>query len=1146
MDALLADERGRRALLLGNEAIVRGAIEAGVEVACAYPGTPSSEIADTFYRLSQECDLHFEYAVNEKVALELAAGAAIAGMRSMVSMKHVGLNVAADPLNTLAYTGVRAGMVVVTADDPSMHSSQNEQDNRFYAKLGLLPMLEPSDPLEALEMTREAFRLSERFRTAVLLRTTTRVNHTRGVCTFGPLTPRRYQGHFEKNPFQWVPVPAVARKLRPAQLERARQIAGAVDELPFNRIEGGESDLGIVASGVAYAYVKEVLADFDVADRVRLVKVGSVHPVPRATIERLLLDCKKVLVVEELEPFLETDLRAIAQEMGRAVLIFGKGAKGVPRAYELSPDRIRPAVGRLLGQEPEPEPVPAFELPPLPTRPPMLCAGCTHRNSYYAIKSIAEPDTYFASDIGCYTLGLLPPMSTVDSFLCMGSSITQAQGAGIRNPQKIVAFIGDSTFFHSGLTGLVNAIHNGHDLMLVILDNSTTAMTGHQPHPGTDCRTPGAVQLDLERVVRGLGVDDVQTVDPNDLKAAIRCMQDAYHRDGVRVVISRHPCPLYERRRKGKRAEPLVYTVDHERCRICGSHADHEPCAVPVLKDDHILRARTAILAAELPEDAVARGEGRKMEVAPCTLGCPANVCVFGYVGLARAGRYDEALDLIREQLPLPRALGHVCHHPCESACIRADYDAPVAINAIKRFVAERESPEHYRSWLAAVRDMIHTRPERVAVVGAGPAGLSAAFELRKRGYEVSLLERERLPGGMLALGIPAYRMPRKPLQEEIEGLLSIGIDLQCGKSLGRDFTLRSLLESGFEAVCLATGAWQGVRMGIEGEEAQGVEDALGFLKRLSVGDRALAGRRVLVVGGGDAAIDAARSALRLGAESVEILYRRSAQEMPASDEEVEAAMAEGVKISYLTLPTRLRVEGGRLIAAHCVRTELGEPDASGRRRPVAIAGSDFERDCDQLISAVGQQVEPGLLDGDLALERRSRGEVICKPTTGQSSEARVFAAGDLATGPLTVIHAIASGRKAAYGIDRFLSGGREVAPVALRGLDELEGAVRYHPPDVQTAERIEPHRRPPRERAVDFEPEGEGYDEHAALAEADRCLSCQLCGRCNNCIDNFGCPAIFKKEGRVYIDEVLCVGCGICAQLCPNNAIRPVGVEVL
>ena len=1141
MDELLADAPGRRALLLGNEAIVRGALEAGVAVTTGYPGTPSSEVADNFYFLSQKTDLYFEFSTNEKVALEVAAGAAIAGLRAMVTMKHVGLNVAADPLNTLAYTGIRGGMVILTADDPSMHSSQNEQDNRFYAKLSLLPMLEPSTPDEALAMTREAFGLSEKLRTPVLLRTTTRVNHTRGVCTFGKLSPRKFDGHFEKNPFRWVPVPLVARQLRPVQLERVEQAAEIAETLPFNVLEDHPGVLGIVTSGVAYNYVKEVLAEFGASDRVRVLKIGTLHPLPRKTVERFLQASEQVLVVEELEPFLETEIKVIAQETGRAVKIHGKtvqGHPGVPRMYELNPDRIRPAVGALLGVAvPEPEPV---VLPDLPTRPPMLCAGCTHRNSYYAIKSIAEPDTYFANDIGCYTLGLLPPLSTVDSFLCMGASVTQAQGASIRNPQKIVAFIGDSTFFHSGLTGLANAVHNSHDLMLVILDNSTTAMTGHQPHTGTDYAPETASKLDIVKVVKGLGVEDVDVVDPNNLKESIRVMQAAYRRGGVRVVITRHACPLFERRVLKQRKPLPTFTVDNDRCKFCGTHMSFEPCSVPTLADDEIMRARNKLYNSSVPPDQTPTGRECKPKAAPCSLTCPANVCAFGYLGLARAGRYREALDLIREAVPLPRALGRVCHNPCEASCVRNDYDQAVAINEVKRFVAERETPEEYAAWIEAQKSRIRPNHKRVAVVGAGPAGLTAAFDLTLRGYSVDLFEREAVAGGMLALCLPNYRMPQDLLRAEVNGLLDVGVHLQTGQALGRDFTVRSLLAGGHEAVCLGVGAWRGLEMGIEGEDADGVEDALTFLRRVNIEGEHRVGRRVMVVGGGDAAIDAARTSVRLGAGIVEILYRRSGEEMPADEDELREAMDEGVTLTYLAVPARILTDGGKVTAVECIRNKLGDTDESGRRRPEPVPGSEFIRKMDKVILAIGQKVEDGILEGDVSLERGRRGEVLVDAGTGRTSMDRVFAAGDLVTGPATVIEAIAAGKKAAAGIDAMLSGGK-AKPLELHTPADLGDCPRYHPGDVAEADRARPALLPASWRTKHFDSVSAGLSEEQVRAESERCLSCGQCGRCNNCIDNFGCPAIYKKDGKVFIDEVLCVGCGICAQLCPNDAIHPV-----
>jgi len=1143
MRILLEDRPGYAILLMGNQAIARGAIEGGLEVATAYPGTPSSEIADTFYALSKVSDLYFEYSTNEKVALEVAAGAAIAGMRSLVSMKHVGLNVAADPLNTLPYTGVKAGMVVVTADEPSMHSSINEQDNRNYAKLTLLPCLEPSDPPEALAVARAAFALSEELELPVILRTTTRVSHTRQTCTFGPTAPRRFRGHFDKLP-RWAPIPRVARQARVRLLEKQRAAVEAMARLGFDRVEGDAGELGIITSGAAYCYVKDVLAELGVQDRFRLLKLTSVHPLPEAMIVDFARSCRQMLVVEETEPFVELHVRAAVQQAGVQVTIHGKGEQWIPRHFELNPDRVRPAIARLAGIE-----VPAprvLEPPPLPIRPPVLCAGCSHRSAYYAVRSVTEPDTYFSSDIGCYSLGLGPPLQTADSYLCMGGSVTMACGVSIRNRQPHVAFIGDSTFFHSGLTGLVNAVHNRHDLLLVILDNGTTAMTGHQPHPASDLDRETMAPVDLERAVRGAGVDDVTVVDPDDLAATIAAFEAAYRRTGVRVLITRHVCPLFERRLLGATRERLTYSIDHDRCKFCGHHLSHQPCGVPVRRDDEILRARTKIDTSGLgPLDYPAAGAARKPETAPCAFACPANICVFGYLSLARAGRYDDAIALIRERVPLPATLGRVCHRPCEQSCVRGDYDEPIAINEVKRFVAEREAASSREAHFAALRELARARAieKRVAVVGAGPAGLAAAHDLAVRGYRVTLLERERAPGGLLVSGIPPYRLPRELVAREIEDILSLGIELRTGAALGRDFTVRGLLEDeGHDAVCLALGAHQGVRLAVPGEEAEGVEEALWFLRRVFVDRDQRSGRQVLVVGGGDAAIDAARTALRLGARKVQIAYRRSAEEMPAADEEIDAALAEGIEFLYQTVPIGFEVEGGRVAGAICARTELGEPDRSGRRRPIVVADSEVRLTVDQVIVAAGQQPDAESLARDLPLDRDARGVITADPETGQTSDPRVFAAGDVTGAGWTVIAAIAQGQRAAAAIDRSLRGER-AEPLELHRSAELAEQARYHPPVVADAPRAIPSERDPAERARDFETAVSALGAEQVRAEAERCLSCGQCARCNNCLDNFGCPAIYKRDSVVWIDQALCIGCGVCAQLCPNDAIVPVRI---
>jgi indolepyruvate ferredoxin oxidoreductase alpha subunit len=570
MHELVTAQAGSKRLLLGNEAIVRGAIEAGVAFATTYPGTPSSEIGDTFFRIAQETNLYFEYSVNEKVALETAAAAALCGVRAMCSMKHVGLNVAADALVSLAYVGVKAGMVVVNADDPSLHSSQNEQDNRYYARLSGLPMLEPADAQEAYRMTRFAFELSESYQLPVLLRTTTRVNHSRGVVELGPLRPEGSQGSFHKDPFNLVLVPMVGRKLHLELLKKLERLQAEANASPFN-IRIGAGRWGIVTSGVSAAYVLDAVEDLRIADRVQVLKLGMTHPLPDGLLTAFLEGMDRVFVVEELEPYLEERLKVVAQERHSSVEIGGKGL--LSRAFEFDPAQVRSAVARFFRLDYEPIRVePGPELPP---RPPNLCAGCPHRATYYAVKQAIGDSAVFPTDIGCYTLGLLPPLQAADFLLCMGSSVSSAGGFSKVQDKPVVAFIGDSTFFHSGITGLINAVQNRHNFTLVILDNGTTAMTGHQPHPGVELTAEGRrpPRVSLEAVVRGCGVERVVTVQPLQVKKTIERLReviaDGGHQ-GVRVIISKAPCPLFERRLTGK-TQKVVFQVckDCDLCRRC-------------------------------------------------------------------------------------------------------------------------------------------------------------------------------------------------------------------------------------------------------------------------------------------------------------------------------------------------------------------------------------------------------------------------------------------------------------------------------------------------------------------------------------------------------------------------------------------------
>jgi indolepyruvate ferredoxin oxidoreductase alpha subunit len=584
MHELLTGDAGSKKLLLGNEAIVRGAIEAGVAFATTYPGTPSSEIGDTFFRIAQETDLYFEYSVNEKVALETAAAAAVSGVRAMCSMKHVGLNVAADAFISLAYVGVKAGMVIMNADDPSLHSSQNEQDNRYYARLSALPMLEPANAQEAYQMTRFAFELSETYRLPVLLRTTTRVNHSRGVVELGSLGPRRSHGAFAKDPFNLVLVPMVGRKLHLELLKKVEKLRAEANGSRFN-VRSGTGSWGIVTSGVSSNYVLDAVEDLRIADRVQVLKLGMTHPFPDGLLATFLEGMDRVIVVEELEPYLEERLKVVAQEQHRSVEIVGKGL--LPRAFEFDPAQVRAAVAQFFRLDYEP--IRVEPEPDLPPRPPNLCAGCPHRATYYAVKQAIGESAVFPTDIGCYTLGVLPPLQAADFLLCMGSSVSSAGGFSKVQDKPVVAFIGDSTFFHSGIPGLVNAVQNRHNFTLVILDNGTTAMTGHQPHPGVELRPEGrqAPRVSLETLVRGCGVERVVTVQPRRVKRTIERVREVVTDpgyQGVRVIISKEPCPLFERRLTRK-TQKVVFQV-REDCDLCRRCLSDLGCPAFICRED--------------------------------------------------------------------------------------------------------------------------------------------------------------------------------------------------------------------------------------------------------------------------------------------------------------------------------------------------------------------------------------------------------------------------------------------------------------------------------------------------------------------------------------------------------------------------------
>jgi indolepyruvate ferredoxin oxidoreductase alpha subunit len=531
-------------LLTGNEAVARGAYEAGVSVATAYPGTPSTEILENIARYPT---IACQWSSNEKTALEEAGGASFTGVRALTAMKHVGLNVAADPFFSLSYIGSTGGLVVVSADDPGMHSSQNEQDNRHYGIAAKVPVLEPSDSQEAKDLVKMAFDISERFDTPVLLRLTTRLSHSKTVVNLEdprePSTPI-----YEKDIRKRLVLPIHARQLHLKVEERMIALREYSNTFSGNRIETGEGDTAIVASGVSYQYAREVFPNAP------FLKLSMSYPIPEQLVRRLASHVSRFIVVEENDPIIENQIRLLDLD----IEIIGKDR--IPLVGELDPTILASS----LDTSPHTE---ELELPKLPPRPPALCPGCPHTAAFHAIHKLKLTAT---GDIGCYTLGALPPLSAMDTCVCMGASITNAFGMELANPEqlghRLVSVIGDSTFFHSGLTGLADMVYNSSHGTVIILDNGTTAMTGHQGHPGTGVTLRGLPgnRIPPEQAARGLGVEHVYVVDAYEVKTIRDVIHQEVQRDAVSVVIVRGPCQLIRKDR-----EERVMVVDHETCIGC-------------------------------------------------------------------------------------------------------------------------------------------------------------------------------------------------------------------------------------------------------------------------------------------------------------------------------------------------------------------------------------------------------------------------------------------------------------------------------------------------------------------------------------------------------------------------------------------------
>ena len=587
---LVTGVAGEKQFLLGNEAAVRGLIEAGVSIATTYPGTPSSEIGNVLSFIAKDANIYFEFSTNEKVAMEVVATSAVSGLRSFTFMKHVGMNVAADSFMTTAYSGVNGGMVILSADDPSLFSSQNEQDTRNYARLANVPILEPSNCQEVKDMVKYAFDLSEEFKIPVIVRTTTRVSHMRGVVEFGDVKDNLSnnddhwrRGHFNKDPSKYVPVPAFAGDMHIRLWDKIKKIEKVSNKSELNSKLGDNKKYALISSSSAYNYAHDVVKFNDLD--IKILKLGFSYPFPQEVVKNFIGDVDEVFVVEEVDPIIEKETLACIGANNLNVTVHGKLDDTFPLYHEFNSDIVADGLNKILNFKNDDNVKYTQDLEKLkseiPTRSPVLCAGCPHRAIYYGVNLAIEElglkasEVIFASDIGCYTLGINPPYNAADYLLAMGSSVGDGCGFSVSTDQKVASFIGDSTFFHSGISPLINAVHNKHNFVLTVLDNRITAMTGGQPNPGIPVDGMGdeAPEISIRKLALACGCDYVRVINPFNLNQVVKTYKEAFERNDTAVIISKAPCTLI----KGLTKKPPVNFVETN-CNYCDKCVSELAC----------------------------------------------------------------------------------------------------------------------------------------------------------------------------------------------------------------------------------------------------------------------------------------------------------------------------------------------------------------------------------------------------------------------------------------------------------------------------------------------------------------------------------------------------------------------------------------
>jgi indolepyruvate ferredoxin oxidoreductase, alpha subunit len=574
MQNVLNVKAGEKVLLLGNEAIVRGALESGIGLAATYPGTPSSEIGETFQEISKEAGVYFEFSTNEKVAMEVASAAALSGVRSMAFFKHFGLNVACESVFPMAYLGVKAGMVIVVTDDPQGWSSgQSEEDSRYFARIAHLPMLEPSDAQECRDFVKKAFELSESLGIPVFVRTTTRVSHMRGMVKVGEVIRGKQKGSFVKDVVykNWPPQIVETHKELHKTMDKIENISNK-SKLNFIVNENSKKDIGIITSGVSFNYAMEVMRDMKI--ELPVLRIGFTYPLPDDTIKSFVKKFKKVIILEELEPILEEHVKLVSRDVNPKLKVLGKEYLSCAGEYreEMIIDAFTKILGKKYGFDLAAHNK-SFQKLVVPKRNPVLCAGCPHRATFYAAKiATSGMDVVFGGDVGCYLLGIHKPYEVEDFIISMGASQGMTHGIRKSTDQKVISFIGDSTFFHAGMPGLLNIVYNDSNPLTIILDNRITAMTGHQPNAGMGMNANGpSKQVSIEEIVKALGVEEVRTIDPLNINLMISTIRELLNRDKVSVIIAKRECQLLVNRRKAREGIATAkFEIDQSVCKKAG------------------------------------------------------------------------------------------------------------------------------------------------------------------------------------------------------------------------------------------------------------------------------------------------------------------------------------------------------------------------------------------------------------------------------------------------------------------------------------------------------------------------------------------------------------------------------------------------